>query len=83
MNVQEALEKQVGDTLCGRCSFDPCRACIAHEVKQHFVEGLAPIIERALRAAYQEGFGQAKDGFLQPDDAYGITASIAAMMEES
>ena len=43
---------------------------------------LAPIIERALREAYREGFGQAEDGFLKPDSEYGVTAGVDSMMEE-
>ena len=87
MNVREALEKKVGDSLCGRCSFNPCRACIAYEVKQHFAEGLAPIIERALRAAYAKGFSDgADDGVIDTVESLltdsGVTAGVAAMMEE-
>ncbi len=87
MKVREALEKKVGDTLCGRCRCDPCRACVAHEVKLHFVEGLAPIIERALRAAWERGYedclghelGGGRIGY--PEN--GVTAGVAAMVEES
>ncbi len=90
MNVREALEKQVGDTLCGRCSFDPCRACIAHEVKQHFVEVLAPAIERALRTTaesmenYYLSCGVPRNR-KRSKDAMGkcVTAGVAAMVEES
>ena len=88
MNVREALEKKVGDSLCGRCSFNPCRACIADEVKRHFVEGIAPIIERALRAAYGKGHNEAclgqmgkYCGVFIPER--GVTAGVAAMVEKS
>ena len=86
MNVREALEKKVGDSLCGRCSFNPCRACIADEVKRHFVEGIAPIVERALRAAYKAGVTDIDVHHnvyhkFNPDG--GVTAGVAAMMEKS
>ena len=87
MTVREALEKKVGDSLCGRCSFNPCRACIAYEVKQHFAEGLAPIIERALRTTAVEMLDYYYDYWDNPEKRAEvlqtcITAGVAAMMAQ-
>ena len=68
MNVQEALEKVTQDHL-GRYA-------------QSDSFNLAPIIDRALRAAYSEGWQGCNDGSPHVLDR-GVTAGVAAMMEES
>ncbi len=74
MNVQEALEKEIEQDIQGSV--------------MRFVARVAPIIERALRAAYEEGWTDAEEtlgtGQMPVSDPdLGVTAGVAAMMEES
>ena len=81
MTVREALEKTRGERYCDHDGYDDrCHNCTAWLVEGEVFADLAPIIERALRAAYRAG---ANDGFYRlvtsSDD--GVTAGVAAMVE--
>ena len=69
MNVREALE-----CVPGYHEY--------HEAVSDYQDDLAPIIDRALRAAYSEGWQGCNDGSPHVLDR-GVTAGVAAMMEES
>ena len=73
MNVREALE-----CVPGYHEY--------HETVSDYQDDLAPIIERALRAAYGVGVADALLRVPMPDrdlSDNGVTAGVAAMMEES
>ena len=74
MNVREALEKLLREE---EIDTPACRSF-----------RLAPTIERALRAAYAKGFSDgADDGVVDTVESLltdnGVTAGVAAMVEES
>ncbi len=82
MNVREALEKQAGIVV----GPEVIRAMETESFLS--VEYIAPIIEKALRAAYEEGWTDAEEtlgaGQMPVSDSdLGVTAGVAAMVEES
>ena len=69
MNVREALEKLLNQEVQHCDSYDDDARL------------LAPIIKRALRAAYRTGIRDMLDG-LGNTSENGVTAGVAAMMEQ-
>ena len=82
MTVREALDKIAGESLCHSCGDQRCHACTAHMVRHEMAEEIAPDFERALRAAYLEACLD-DDSRKIRDSNHGVTAGVAAMMEES
>ena len=90
MTTEEALLTFQRERIChgGKCDLG-CHACTAFMVRGEVLQDLAPIIERALRAAWSEGANDmversrslhGKNDFTSDR---GVTAGVAAMMEES
>ena len=77
MNVREALWKLLSEAKC------PDGFAEANNEEQ--ATHIAPIIERALRKTYRAGYtdGCELERLRAVDDDRGVTAGVAAMMEES
>ena len=78
MNVREALEKEIEQDIQGSV--------------MRFVARVAPIIERALRTAYNEGIYDVEvhsagiydvEVHSAGNSDHGVTAGVAAMVEKS
>ena len=85
MTVQEVLEKAMRQIAVDQLAEG--FSVITLGYNEALAEGLAPIIKRALRAAWERGYEdclghETGEGDLGHADN-GVTAGVAAMMEES
>lgn len=87
MNVQGVLEDIHGERICSDDHVhldNHCHACTAHLAQGELVDRLAPIIEKALRAAAMEmnavhGWADGDVTAIEVNQC--VTAGVAAMVE--